>query len=114
MARDRLPSASLHVVLALVDGAKHGYAVMRDVETLSDGAFRMGPGTLYGTIKRLLADGLIEEVTDEVADDADAERRRYYRLTGAGERVAATELARMNTLVTRVTKLRPDLRGGLT
>ena len=113
MTRSRLPSASLHVVLALLDGEKHGYAVMRDVEQLSDGAVRMGPGTLYGTIKRLLADGLIEEVTADVVDEADAERRRYYRLTGAGEAVAATEVARMKALVTRISKLRPDFGTGL-
>src|SRR5687768_6914403 len=105
MSRGQLPSASLHVVLALLDGEKHGYAVMRDVETLSDGAVRMGPGTLYGTIKRLLADGLIEEVTTEVVDEPDTERRRYYRLTADGEAVAAAEVARMRTLVKRVARL---------
>lgn len=113
MARGRLPSASLHVVLALLDGEKHGYAVMRDVEELSDGAVRMGPGTLYGTIKRLRADGLIEEVTTEVVDEPDAERRRYYRLTAAGEEVAGAEVARLRTLVRRVAKLRPDFGTGL-
>lgn len=113
MARGHLPAASLHVVLALVGGEKHGYAVMRDVAELSDGAVRMGPGTLYGTIKRLLADGLIEEVTTEVVDEPESERRRYYRLTAAGERVAAAEVARMRTLVKRVAKLRPDFGTGL-
>jgi len=112
MARGQLPAASLHVLLALVEGDKHGYAVMRDVEQLSDGAVRMGPGTLYGTIKRLLADGLIEEVTGGAAAHADEERRRYYRLTGAGEHVAAAEVARLRTLLTRVGRLRPDLGGG--
>lgn len=113
MARGQLPAASLHVLLALLDGDKHGYAVMRDVERLSDGAVRMGPGTLYGTIKRLVADGLIEEVTGDPAGPADDERRRYYRLTGAGERVAAAEVARLRTLLSRVRGLRPDLGGGL-
>ena len=114
MARGQLPAASLHVLLALLEGDKHGYAVMRDVERLSDGAVKMGPGTLYGTIKRLLADGLIEEVTvAAAADHADDERRRYYRLTGTGERVAAAEVARLRTLLTRVRGLRPDLGGGL-
>lgn len=113
MARGQLPVASLHVLLALLDGEKHGYAVMRDVEELSDGAVRMGPGTLYGTIKRLLADGLIEEVTETTRRDGDDERRRYYRLTAGGERVAATEVARLRALVTRVRRLRPDFGHGL-
>lgn len=112
MAPRQLPSASLHVLLALLEGDKHGYAVMRDVEQLSDGAVKMGPGTLYGTIKRLLADGLIEEVTVDDPSDDD-ERRRYYRITGAGERLASTEVARLRTLVTRVRRLRPDFGAGL-
>lgn len=113
MARGQLPAASLHVLLALLEGDKHGYAVMRDVERLSDGAVRMGPGTLYGTIKRLLADGLIEEVAHDGHGPAEDERRRYYRLTGSGERVAADEVARLRTLLARVRRLRPDLGGGL-
>lgn len=115
MARGQLPVASLHVLLALLEGDKHGYAVMRDVERLSDGAVKMGPGTLYGTIKRLLADGLIEEVASGGAGtgQADDERRRYYRLTGDGERAAAAEVARLSTLLSRVRGLRPDLGGGL-
>lgn len=113
MARRQLPAASLHVVLALLEGDKHGYAVMRDVEELSDGAVKMGPGTLYGTIKRLLADGLIVEVTDDVVADPDGERRRYYRLTDDGEKVAADELARLRTLVHRVARFRPDFGTGI-
>jgi DNA-binding PadR family transcriptional regulator len=113
MARGQLPAASLHVLLALLEGDKHGYAVMRDVEQLSDGAVKMGPGTLYGTIKRLLADGLIEEVTDTATPEADGERRRYYRLTASGEWAAATEVARLRTLLTRVGRLRPDLGIGI-
>lgn len=103
-----LPAASLHLVLALLHGESHGYALMRRVEELSDGAVRMGPGTLYGTLNRLLADGLIVETTDDRARD-DSERRRYYRLTGEGERVATSELTRLRTLVSRLGGL-----GGLT
>ena len=99
-----LPAASLHIVLALLDGESHGYAVMRRVEELSDGAVRMGPGTLYGTLNRLLADGLIVETTDDVARD-DSERRRYYRLTSEGEKVAKSELARLRTLLNRLGRL---------
>src|SRR5947208_10066721 len=110
MARSRpLPSASLHIVLALLEGEKHGYALMGDVERMSDGAVKMGPGTLYGTIKRLLTDGLIEETTARGAPEVDEQRRRYYRLTAEGERVASAELARLRTLVRRVQRLRPDL-----
>ena len=96
-----LPAASLHVVLALLGGELHGYAVMTRVTELSDGAVRMGPGTLYGTLNRLVDDGLIEETTDRVARD-DNERRRYYQLTATGRSVAAAEVVRLQNLVHRV------------
>jgi len=95
-----LPAASLHVVLALLDGELHGYALMRRVEELSDGAVRMGPGTLYGTLNRLVDTGLIEETTDR-RPRTDNERRRYYELTETGRAVALDELARLQTLVDR-------------
>ena len=103
----RLPAASLHVMLALLDGELHGYALMRRVEELSDGAVRMGPGTLYGTVNRLVEDGLIEETTDRVVRDEGA-RRRYYALTSDGRAVALDELARLRSLVRRVDR---GLRG---
>lgn len=96
-----LPSATLHILVALTAGEKHGYAIMRDVEALSDGAVRMGPGTLYGSIKRMLADGLIEETAERPDAELDDQRRRYYRLTGLGERVCASELRRLEALVRR-------------
>jgi len=109
MARSRpLPSASLHIVLALLEGEKHGYALMGDVERMSDGAIKMGPGTLYGTIKRLLGDSLIEETAARNDAEVSEERRRYYRLTAKGEEVASAELARLRTLVRRVQRLRTD------
>ena len=95
-----LPAASLHVVLALLDGELHGYALMRRVEELSDGAVRMGPGTLYGTLNRLLDTGLIVETTDR-SPRGDNERRRYYELTANGRLVAADELTRLQALVHR-------------
>ena len=102
MARERqLPAASLHVVLSLLDGELHGYALMRRVDELSDGAVRMGPGTLYGTLNRLVETGLIEETTDR-RPRPDKERRRYYELTGTGRQVALDELARLQGLVARV------------
>lgn len=99
-----LPAASLHLVLALLQGESHGYALMRRVQDLSEGAVRMGPGTLYGSLNRLLTDGLIVETTADRPHD-DTERRRYYRLTAEGERVASSELARLRTLVGRLSGL---------
>lgn len=96
-----LPTATLHVLVALTTGEKHGYAIMRDVEVLSDGAVRMGPATLYGAIKRMLADGLIEETAERPDAELDDQRRRYYRLTGIGERVCALELQRLEAFVRR-------------
>src|SRR5438093_12975818 len=94
-----LPWATLHILLALVEGEKHGYATMRDVERLSDGAVRMGPGTLYGSVKRMLADGLIEEMSERPDPELDDQRRRYYRATGLGERVCAAEVRRISALL---------------
>ncbi len=96
-----LPTATLHILVALTSGEKHGYAIMGEVESLSDGAVRMGPGTLYGSIKRLLADGLIEESEERPDPALDDQRRRYYRLTRLGERVCAAELQRLQALIRR-------------
>ena len=96
-----LPSASLHIVLALLDGESHGYALIGRVAELSAGAVRMGPGTLYGTLNRLVDDGLIEETTDRVRRD-DSERRRYYTLTGSGRTIAVDELVRLQGLGHRI------------
>ena len=87
-----LPPASQYVVLALLEGEMHGYVLMRRVQDQSDGAVRMGPGTLYGTLNPLVKDGLIVETTDHVPR-ADSERRRYYELTGTGRSEAMDELA---------------------
>jgi DNA-binding PadR family transcriptional regulator len=103
-----LPAASMHLLLALLDGEQHGYALMRRVEELSDGSVKMGPGTLYGTINRLLKDGLIVE-TDGPAVPEDDRRRRYYRLTADGDRVAHGELARLRALVARFRNVRVRL-----
>jgi DNA-binding PadR family transcriptional regulator len=96
-----LPSASFHVLLALVDGDKHGYAIMREVERLSEGVVRMGPGTLYASIKRLLADRLIEESDERPDPELDDQRRRYYRITGLGEAVCRAEVRRLSMLIER-------------
>lgn len=96
-----LPAASVHLVLALLAGEMHGYALMRRVQELSDGAVKMGPGTLYGTLNRLVDDGLIVETTDR-RTRSESERRRYYELTASGHTVALEELDRMKALVRRV------------
>jgi len=94
----------MHIVLALLEGELHGYALMRRVEELSDGAVRMGAGTLYGTLNRLLDDGLIVETRRD-----DAERRRYYELTADGRSVALAELARMRSIVHKVGRHLPGI-----
>jgi DNA-binding PadR family transcriptional regulator len=94
-----LPASVMHVVVALADGEKHGYAIMRDVAELSGGAVRMGSGTLYGSIKRMLDQGLIEEADERPDPALDDQRRRYYRLTALGHRVGAAENRRLWSLV---------------
>jgi DNA-binding PadR family transcriptional regulator len=94
-----LPTATFHILLALRDEEKHGYAIMRDVELLSEGAVKIGPGTMYGSIKRMLAEGLIEESDERPDPELDDERRRYYRCTGLGERVCQAEAARLTKLL---------------
>lgn len=94
-----LTPAVFHILLALADRERHGYSIMQEVEARTDGKVRLGPGTLYGSIKRMLADGLIEEVEARPDPELDDERRRYYRLTGFGRRVAAAEAERLLSLV---------------
>jgi DNA-binding PadR family transcriptional regulator len=92
-----LAPAFLHILIALGDGERHGYSIMQDVERRTSGQVRMSPGTLYGSIKRMLAEGLIEELTTGAAG-AD-ERRRFYRITKFGRRVAAAEAGRLTSLL---------------
>ena len=91
-----LSPAVFHILLALADGEKHGYAIMREVGEQTGGSMRMGPGTLYGSIQRMLKDGLIAEVHDPAASE---ERRRYYCLTEFGQRVVQAEAQRLEQLV---------------
>ena len=103
-----------NILLALADGEKHGYGIMQEIAANTDGRLRLGPGTLYGSIKRMLEDGWIEE-SDERPDPAhDDERRRYYRLTEFGQRVAAAEASRMEELVrlAHQRRLLPGIEGG--
>lgn len=94
-----LPTATFHILLALRDQEKHGYAIMREVELLSDGLVKIGPGTMYGSIKRMLAEGLIEESDNRPDADSDDERRRYYRSTQLGEAVCQAEVERIAKLL---------------
>jgi len=108
MARDpqsQLPLTPvvLHILLALSDGERHGYAIAQDVEAATQGSVRMGPGTLYGSIQRMLSSALIEEAparkrANVDGDNGDA-RRRYYRTTPFGQRVLGLELERLNEIV---------------
>ncbi len=100
---------TFHILVSLADRDRHGYAVMQDVLERTDGALRLSPSTLYATIRRLLEDGLIEEL-DERPDPAhDDERRRYYRLTATGRVVATAEARRLDRLLrdARATGLLP-------
>lgn len=94
-----LTPAVFHILLALSDGELHGYAIMQEVTKSTDGAIRLGPGTLYGTIKRLLADRWIEEAGERPASDSEDERRRYYRLTDWGARMVNAEVRRLTQVV---------------
>jgi DNA-binding PadR family transcriptional regulator len=109
-----LTPAVFHILLALADGEKHGYGIMKEVSQRSEGSVRMGPGTLYGSIRRMLASGLIE-ATDERPDPAiDDERRRYYRLTDFGLRVTEAEARRLDQLlqVARTKQVLAPSQGG--
>ena len=94
-----LTPAVFHILIALADGETHGYAIMQEVSRRSGGSVRLGPGTLYGAISRLLEDGLIEESDERPDPEMDDTRRRYYRLTNFGGRVLAAETERLAGLV---------------
>ena len=94
-----LPPATFQILLALVDRERHGYAIMKEVAERTDGGMRLGPGTLYGTLKRLLDVGLVEEAGERADAEAGDERRRYYRITKRGLTVARAEARRLETMV---------------
>jgi DNA-binding PadR family transcriptional regulator len=102
---DMLPltPAVFHILLALADGEKHGYAIMQEVAAITNGEMKMGPGTLYGSIKRMLEMRLVEESEERPDPALDDERRRYYRLTSFGEQVARAESKRLTALVQAAT-----------
>jgi DNA-binding PadR family transcriptional regulator len=94
-----LTPAVLHILLVLLGGERHGYAIMREVAATTGGAFRLGPGTLYRSIKHMLELGLIAEGGERVDPALDNERRKYYRITERGRQVARAEAIRLAQLV---------------
>ena len=94
-----LPPAIFQILIALADQDRHGYAIMQDVAARTDGRMKLSPGTLYGSIKRMLEEGWIVEIDERPDPDNDDERRRYYRLTAFGREVAQAETDRLTTLL---------------
>jgi DNA-binding PadR family transcriptional regulator len=110
--RKALSLPVIHILLALADGARHGYAIKQDVEERTDGAIRLGPGTLYEAIQRLLDGGLIEEASQADPANGQQAQRRYYGLTPAGWDVLRDEVSQLGAIVERA-RAHPKLRKGL-
>jgi DNA-binding PadR family transcriptional regulator len=108
---DPLPSVAFQILLALADQPLHGYGIMRRVADQTEGRMRLGPATLYGSIQALLEATLIEKVAAPAPDERGNERRRYYRISTAGRRVARDEAERLADVL-RVARTRNILRGG--
>lgn len=104
-----LPTAVFHILVALADRDRHGYSIMQDVDTRTEGKVRLSAGTLYTAIRRMLEQGLIDELRDSPDPASADERRRYYRLTRLGRDVAVAEARRFSDLLeqARATKLIP-------
>lgn len=94
-----LPAATFHILLALADDDRHGYAIIQDVEARTGGELTLSAGTLYRSIQRMLEQGLLVETRDRPAPEDDDERRRYYRITPFGLAVAKAETRRLTDLV---------------
>jgi len=107
---DPLPAAAFQIMLSLADGELHGYGIMRQVEEQTNGRMRLGPGTLYSSIQAILEEGLIEEVDGSSGQESGRERRRYYRLTSAGRKLARAEAERLADLL-RVARVKKIFRG---
>jgi DNA-binding PadR family transcriptional regulator len=105
-----LTPAVFHIMLALADRERHGYSIMREIETHTAGSLRIGPTTLYRSIKRMLEDGLIIELEERPDPELDDERRRYYRLTSLGALVTVAETDRLARAVA-VARRKPLLKG---
>jgi DNA-binding PadR family transcriptional regulator len=96
-----LPTAVFHILVALADRDRHGYSIMQDVAVRTDGKVRLSAGTLYSAIRRMLEQGLIDELRDSPDSASDDERRRYYRLTSFGREVAVAEARRVKDLLSQ-------------
>jgi DNA-binding PadR family transcriptional regulator len=110
---DPLPSAAFQILLSLAGEDLHGYGIMRQVEAQTGGRIRLGPGTLYSSLQTLLEEGLIEEIKREIDgpdDPVDARRRRHYRLTTGGRKLARSEADRLADLL-RVARARKIYKG---
>jgi DNA-binding PadR family transcriptional regulator len=94
-----LPAAMFHILVSLAETDRHGYAIIQDVAARTEGEVRLGPGTLYRSIQRMLEQDLIVETDTRPAPAADDERRRYYRITALGRQVARAEAERLSDLV---------------
>ena len=90
-----LPVAAFHILVALADDDRHGYAIIKDITARTGGALRLSPGTLYRSVERMRTQGLIREISARPAPDLDDERRRYYRITPFGRAVAGAECRRL-------------------
>ena len=107
---DPLPATAFHILLALSDEDRHGYGIMRQVAEQTGGKLRLGPGTLYGSIKTLLEEKLIEEIAGPPETELGSERRRYYRLTAEGRKLAILEADRLAEVL-RVARSKRIFRG---
>jgi DNA-binding PadR family transcriptional regulator len=94
-----LPEATFHILMAVAEDDRHGYAIIQEVAARTDGALKLSAGTLYRSIQRMLEQGLIQETAERPAPELDDERRRYYRITSFGRAVAMAEARRLAQLV---------------
>ncbi len=94
-----LPEATFHILMAVAEDDRHGYAIIQEVATRTDGMLKLSSGTLYRSIQRMLEQGLIQETAERPAPELDDERRRYYRITSFGRAVAKAEARRLAQLV---------------
>ena len=110
-----LSPAIFQILLALADKDRHGYGIMQEVRFRTEEQVQLGPGTLYGAIKRLLEKGVIEELDERPDPELDDERRRYYHLTGFGQRVLRSEVERLTRMVqqAQAKQLLPETSRGL-
>jgi DNA-binding PadR family transcriptional regulator len=94
-----LPEATIHILMAVAEDDRHGYAIIQEVATRTNGTLKLSAGTLYRSIQRMLEQGLIQETAERPAPELDDERRRYYRITPFGRAVAKAEAGRLTQLV---------------